>query len=126
MKTTFTGFSTVGSTAKENFKLYNLETIKQGIMNNFQTRIGERVMRPEYGCRIWDYLMEPFTDTVKEQIIAEATRILESDPRVTLVQLFVTSYDSGIRIEAVLNYVPLNTVDQFIIDFDNRQSEQGF
>lgn len=126
MKATFTGFSTVGSTAAENFKLHDLALIRQDLLNHFHTVIGERVMRPEYGCRIWDWLMEPFTATLRGMVVAEATRICESDPRVSVVSVQATSLDHAIRVELTLNYIPFDSVDQFIIDFENRQSDQGF
>lgn len=122
MKTTFKGFSTIGSTQAENFKLYDIDLVRQDLLNHFHTRVGERVMRPEYGCRIWDYLMEQFTDSVRQQVIAEARRICESDSRVEVVDIVATSLDQSIRVELVLQYQPFHIVDQFRIDFENRQS----
>ncbi|MGI8768540.1 MAG: GPW/gp25 family protein [Propionibacteriaceae bacterium] len=31
------------------------------ILMILSTRLGERVMRPDFGCRIWDYVFEPIT-----------------------------------------------------------------
>lgn len=121
MKNTFIGFSTVASDKKRNYKLHDRDLIKQDLLNHFHTRIGERVMRPEYGCRVWDYLMEPFTTTIKDQTVREVTRIIETDPRVEIVELYVSAYKHGLRVEAVLDYQPLGERDQFRIDFENRQ-----
>lgn len=125
MKTTFTGFSTVGSTQAESFKLHDVALIRQDLLNHFYTRIGERVMRPEYGCRIWDYLMEQFTPTLRGMCETEAARICALDPRVEIINIVATSSDHSIRVELTLNYIPLKTVDTFIVDFEQRQSE-GF
>lgn len=126
MKTTFTGFSTVSSDKKRDYKLYDINLIKQDLLNHFHTRIGERVMRPEYGCRIWDYLMEPFTAAIRDMTIQEVTRICNSDSRVELVQVHATGYDQGLRVEAVLNYIPFDTTGTFMVEFENRQGKQGF
>ncbi len=126
MKTTFTGFSTVASTQKRSFKLHDVELVKCDLLNHFHTRIGERVLRPNYGCRIWDYLMEPFTENIRDLVIEDATRIVAAEPRVSLVQVFATAYSSGLRVELLLDYVSFNKVDTFIVDFENRQSIEGF
>jgi phage baseplate assembly protein W len=126
MKATFTGFSTVSSSPKENFKLYDIDLIRQDLLNHFHTRIGERVMRPEFGCRIWDYLLEQFTPSLKAAIISEATRICSEDPRVEIVGVEAFTGEQTIRVEITLNFITFDTVDQFIIDFENKQSEQGY
>jgi phage baseplate assembly protein W len=121
MKTTFTGFSTIGSTQRRSFKLYDVALIRQDLMNHFHTRIGERVMRPEYGCRIWDYLMEPFSPTIRSLCASEAQRICESDPRVTVAGIEISSLDHAIRVEITLDYKPDNVIGSFVIDFEIRQ-----
>lgn len=127
MSAIFTGFSTVGSTQAKSFKMYDLELIKQDLLNHFNTRIGERVMRPEYGCRIWDYLMEQFTDYVKNAIQQEAIRICESDSRVSLQgSPDVQSTHNAIQVSITLLYVPLDVVDVFTVNFETRQTEQGY
>lgn len=83
-------------------------------------------MRPEYGCRIWDYLMEPFTDTVLNLVTTEVKRICQSDPRVQLLDLTVDSFENGLLVEVLLNYVPLNTTDQFILNFETKENQSGF
>jgi phage baseplate assembly protein W len=53
-----------------------------------QTRVGERVMRPEFGCRIWDYLFEPITPRtlgLVEQAAREA--LARWEPRIDLTGL---------------------------------------
>lgn len=126
MSNVFTGFSTQPSANAKNFKLYDIELIKQDLMNHFHTRIGERVMRPEYGCRIWDYLMEQFTDFIRTQIISEAVRICNEDDRVSVVSVNAKSQDNAIQVSITLNFHPFNIVDNFVVNFESRQSEQGF
>jgi phage baseplate assembly protein W len=83
---------------------------------------GERVMRPDEGCSIWDYVEEPFTDSVREQIITEAIRICQADTRLTVVNVNVATMDQGLRVEIVLNYVPWGAIGTFTTDFNSRQT----
>ena len=52
------------------------------------TAPGERVMRPEFGCRIWDLLFEPVTATLLGRI-NEAVRValLRWEPRVEVEEI---------------------------------------
>ncbi len=117
----FSGLSTVGSTKNKNFKLYDIELVRQDLINHFYTRIGERVMRPDYGCRIWDYLMEPYTDYIKGLIETEVKRICNSDQRVKLVNYTIGEYQNGLAIEVQLNYIPFEKTDEFVLIFENNE-----
>ncbi|MEO9137806.1 MAG: GPW/gp25 family protein [Jatrophihabitans sp.] len=52
------------------------------------TAPGERVMRPQFGCRIWDLLFEPVTPNLLG-LIAEAVRdaLAQWEPRVEVEQV---------------------------------------
>ena len=52
------------------------------------TAPGERVMRPQFGCRIWDLLFEPITPNLLG-LIAEAVReaVAQWEPRVDVEQV---------------------------------------
>lgn len=56
-----------------------------------QTRVGERVMRPEFGSRITDFMFEPITARTLG-LIEEAARTAISrwEPRITLEQVTAT------------------------------------
>jgi phage baseplate assembly protein W len=62
----YKGFSTINE-ANPTSKLFDLELVKQNIINTFYTRRGERVMNPDFGSIIWDLLMEPMTPQIREQ-----------------------------------------------------------
>ena len=51
----YKGFSTVDDTTT-NVKLYDYELIKQDILNQFNTRKGERLMNPNFGSIVWDLI----------------------------------------------------------------------
>lgn len=118
----FSGYSTVNTSITGHQNLYDVDLVKQDLTNHFQTRIGERVMRPDFGCAIWDYFMEPLTEYNRNAIVAEAIRVCEADSRLNVVNVSVSELDSGVRVELILNYVPLNVIDTFTVDFERSES----
>jgi hypothetical protein len=69
------------------------------------TAPGERVMRPKFGCRIWDLLFEPITPNLLG-LIAEAVReaIGQWEPRVdveSVTPIVDTNDDALVRIHIV-------------------------
>lgn len=123
----FTGFSTTGSSSSKNWTFYDIDLIKKDLMNHFNTRVGERVMRPDFGCKIWDYMMEPLTSAMKDLVRNEAVRVCEYDSRVSVSSVKVYSAGSGIRIELTLTFNPFATVDSLIVNFEAPQDNRlGF
>jgi phage baseplate assembly protein W len=118
----FTGFSTISGDSGGDYVLHDIDLVNQDLYIAFNTRVGERVMRPTEGCAIWDYLEEQFTDTNREQIIAEAVRICQLDTRLTVVNVNVSTTQNGISLEILLNYVPWNAIGTFTTNFNNRQT----
>jgi phage baseplate assembly protein W len=113
----YRGFSTVNNTV-EGFALYDFELIKQDIVNHFHIRQGEKLSDPKFGTIIWDMLFEPFTDDNKDAIIQNVTDIVNFDPRVTVQEVFVDTYDSGIEVSCLLSYLPYNISEQLLFKFD--------
>ncbi|MBV8928425.1 MAG: GPW/gp25 family protein [Mycobacteriaceae bacterium] len=58
------------------------------------TAPGERVMRPEFGCRVWDMLFEPVTANLLGQM-AQAVRdaLAQWEPRATIEDVVVHQDD---------------------------------
>ena len=113
----YQGFSTLDSTSAS-VKLFDYELIKQDILNQFNTRIGERVMNPTFGTSIWDLIFEPLTPAVKDKIAEDINRVLASEPRVTPTEISITQSDYGFRIELTLMYVGTDQSDKMQITFD--------
>jgi phage baseplate assembly protein W len=67
---------------------YGPEDLDRSIRIVLLTAPGERVMRPEFGCRIWDLLFEPVTPTLLG-LISEAVReaVGRWEPRVLVEQV---------------------------------------
>jgi phage baseplate assembly protein W len=120
----YKGFSTVDDTTT-NVKLYDYELIKQDILNQFNTRKGERLMNPNFGSVVWDLIYEPLTPNVKQQISADIDRILASDPRVIPTLVNIVEQDYGFLLEITLSYKGTDVSDGMILSFDKRVGLAG-
>lgn len=119
----YIGFSTVDRTALP-WTYQDVELVKRDLLNTFNTRRGERVMRPNYGTIIYDLLMNPFDEITRTSILDDVTRIIEEEPRAELVSLDVNELDQTIRVDAVLNFRPQNITELLFIEYDRRNQEQ--
>jgi|TARA_R100000027_G_scaffold67159_1_gene64839 phage baseplate assembly protein W len=113
----YRGISTVDKNTR-NFVKYDLQLIKQDIVNHFHIRQGEKLENPEFGTIIWDVLFEPLTDSLKEAIIKNVTDIINYDPRVSVNNVTIDSFESGIQIECNLTYLPYNISESMRLTFD--------
>lgn len=118
MATIYKGFSTLAPS--RNFRLTDFDLIKQDIINHFNIRKGEKLMRPNFGTIIWNVLHEPFTDDLKSVIATDIKAIASYDPRVSFDNIIVTEYDQGIQIELQLRYVPTNQTNLMLMNFNNQ------
>lgn len=67
-----------------------LSEIDESIRIILETAPGERVMRPEFGCRIWELLFEPrnvATEAAAVEYVEEALRLWE--PRIDVVSVIL-------------------------------------
>ena len=116
----YVGFSS--SARRKLYKLYDIDLIKQDIINHFHIRKGEKLENPTFGTIIWDVLFEPMTDQLKKLIAEDVQFIINFDTRVKVDSVQIDSYDQGIRIEAVLTYLPYNVTEKMSLDFDKRNN----
>ena len=113
----FKGFSTQGREFLDS-KLYDIELVKQDLLNHFNIRKGEKLENPEFGTIIYDAIFEPFTDALKDAIIEDVTANLNADPRISTDEIIVTEAEQGIAIQATITYVPLNITEKLQFNFD--------
>jgi len=106
----YKGFSTVDPTTG-GVNLYDFSLIQQDILNHFNTRRGERVMNPTFGSIIWELMMEPLTDQVRQALINDVTNICKHDPRVIPTVINITEYPSGYLLDLTLT---LRNTDQSV------------
>jgi phage baseplate assembly protein W len=117
---TYRGFSSKAT--KDNFKLNDIDLVKQDIINHFYIRRGEKLQNPEFGTVIWDLLFEQFTPSVKSLITKDVERIVNFDPRIRVNAVSVDSTAQGIRIEIEMTYIPFNITERMRVNFDKRNS----
>lgn len=117
-KNLFVGYSNLSN--YQTSQLTDLKLVEQDLLNHFNTRKGERVMMPTWGCGIWEYLYEPFDQSTVDSVKYEAQQVINSDPRVALQTINVIQFDYGIRLEMNLFYSPLQAYSTFSVDFDKR------
>ena len=116
----YRGLSTVESVGVSSFNLYDLNLIKQDLINHFHIRQGEKLENPTFGTIIWDILFEPLTDSLKEAIIADVTRIVNYDPRVSVSSVLIDAYETGMQITCELTYLPYNISETLTLNFDQK------
>lgn len=113
----YKGFSTLDP---NNFgsKLYDFDLIKQDILNHFNTRKGSRVMNPNFGSIIWDLLMEPLTEQIKELLTQDIDYICNFDPRAYPTNILINQYEKGFIIDITLNLKNTDESDNMRLIFD--------
>ena len=117
---TYKGFSSKETT--KNYKLYDIDLVKQDLINHFYIRKGEKLENPDFGTVIWDMLFENFTEDVKNIIAKDVEDIINYDPRIAVNEVQVDSTDQGIRIQADIVYLPFNVNERMTFNFDRANS----
>jgi phage baseplate assembly protein W len=113
----YRGISTVNPESGS-FNLYDINLIKQDIINHFHIRQGEKLENPTFGTIVWDILFEPLTDSLRDAIIQNVTEIVNYDPRVSVDSITVDTYESGIQIDCSLTYLPYSISETMRLKFD--------
>lgn len=101
----FRGYSSVGTTFLSPVR-YDLDLARQDLMNQFNTRLGERVMMPKFGTIIWDLLFDPLDENLKKLIQDDVVRIITEDPRWRLLSVDVSEGPNALDIRVIVNYRP--------------------
>lgn len=122
MDNTFIGYSTIDPSRNRSWVLYDKDLIKRDLLNHFYTKKGERVMRPTFGCSIWEMIYEQLTPDIVEKCRLEVERIVTLDSRIEAKSINVMSSQNGIVIMVDMYYRPFDVVERLRIEFENRQS----
>ena len=117
---TYKGFNSQDS--KNGYKSFDIDLVKQDIINHFYIRKGEKLQNPDFGTVIWDILFEPFTDEVKQIISKDVEAVINYDPRISVNSVTIDSTEQGIRIEADITYLPFNIVEKMTFNFDKNNA----
>jgi len=113
------GYSSIGKRSGSTI-LTDKDLARRDLLNHFYTRRGERVMQPEFGCIIWDLLFEPLDDYTKTLANEEVERIINSDPRWEIDNIFLLTDDQhSIEVRANIIYTPTNTAEELFLTFES-------
>jgi phage baseplate assembly protein W len=118
----FVGFNTVGQ-PNPPYSLTNIDLIKRDIENTFATPKGSRVMLPDYGTNIYEFLFDPFDEITKNSIIEDAINVIQGEPRVQLVTIDVNQEDQALNIIMVLLFLPESVTDNLFVSFSLKDKE---
>lgn len=119
----FVGYSTVDKVSPS-YKVYDEELVKRDLLNHLHTKRGERLMRPSFGTNIHMYLFDPFDSVVRQNIIDEVEEVIDSEPRVSLIDIDVQDSIHGIQINVNLMYNLTMTPMELHATFDRNNREQ--
>jgi len=113
----YRGYSSVATDGVDT-ALFDISLIEQDLLNHFNTRIGERVGRPEFGSIIWDVLFDPSDARLESLVIRDAQRIIGMEPRVELLDLTVSMPDDHtIELKIHIKAIQVDMNREFVVRF---------
>lgn len=97
-----------GTNATTGRKLGGIDHLRQSIRDILTTPIGSRVMRRDYGSRLFELIDAPYSSATKLAIIAATAEALMTwEPRIEVEDITLRSYTPGhIIIDLVGRYLP--------------------
>lgn len=116
--TTFMGFWS----DKKTQVLFDAELVKRDLLNQFDTPKGSRLMNASYGFIGHELLFEHMINSNKQLIIDDAVRIINSDPRVSLISYSVDELDYGYQLKFLLNYMDSSTPFELLYNLQSKMS----
>lgn len=101
------------------------QDIEQSLEILLSTRLGERIMRPDYGCDLTDMIFEPLNTSVRTYIenVVE-TAILYHEPRIEMLNLqMAEDIESEGKVLILLEYriIITNTRHNYVYPFYLRE-----
>jgi phage baseplate assembly protein W len=123
----YVGFSSLQFQYDKNLVMRNVTLIKQDLLNNIYTRMGERVMMCDYGTRIPDIVGDPLDETSMAIVQQDLAQVFDNDPRVQLLDLqLIPLYDQNtLMCFAQVAYTYLSFVGDFSINIQFIDSTNG-
>jgi phage baseplate assembly protein W len=113
----FRGYSSVGTTFLSPVR-YDLDLARQDLVNQFNTRLGERIMLPKFGTIIWDLLFDPLDESLIKLIRDDVVRIINEDPRWRLISVDVSEGPNALDIRILVNYRPSDETITLPLTYD--------
>ena len=103
-------------------KMVSDETdIKQSLEIYFNTKLGERIMRPKYGCVIHEHIFDKIDDSILNILSFELTQnIGRIEPRIIIekIQIKQSSIENGeLKISIEYKIISSNVRDNIVFPF---------
>lgn len=95
------------------FRLVDTELVIQDLLNAFSIKQGDKVGQPQYGTTLWNFVFDPNTADLREQIETEVRRVAALDPRLSIGTIQLFNHENGILIELQISINPFNDVVPF-------------
>ena len=102
------------------YRLTDAELVIQDLVNALNIRKGEKVGQPAYGTTLWDFVFEPNTRDVVQQLKNELQRVIAQDPRLNVNRIEAYPREGGILVELELAVTPFNNAGDLNLFFDNQ------
>lgn len=94
------------------FRLTDEQLVVQDLLNSLSIKQGDKVGKPDYGTTIWNYVFEPNTPDLRNQVENEIRRLASSDPRLIINTITVFEQENGLLIEMEFAVSPFNNASQ--------------
>jgi len=97
-----------GINATTGREIGGIKHLRQSIRDILTTPLGSRVMRRDYGSRLFDLIDAPYSSATKLAIIAATVEALMTwEPRIDVEEVLLRSYEPGtIIIDLTGRYLP--------------------
>ena len=118
----YRGFSTSNWLKNKSLLITDVEAVKQDIVNHIFTRLGERVVMPNFGTRIPELAFDPNDEETLNIIEEDIITVIKFDPRVELkdFNIFPLVDNNAIIVNISLYYVELDITDVINIDIKSK------
>ena len=117
----YRGFSSAGVKGIDT-RAYNADLVKRDLLNHFETKLGDRRGRPDFGSIIHDLLFDILDTRTENLVIADAQRIISEDPRVEPLEVNVSlDFDrNSITLNISLLLIEFDMIENFQVIFEER------
>jgi len=113
---TFIGFSTFGKRTGTNV-LEDKDLAVRDLLNHFYTRRGERLGEPEFGSILPDLIFEQFDQVIIDSADEDVRKIIDADPRWSLVEYNLDIGEQSITIAINLSYIPDLSSEDLVLNY---------
>lgn len=105
----------------EPLMLVGEEDVKNSIEVIINTKLGERILREEFGSRIYELLFEPLNENMKTYMIDSLkSSLINNEPRIIVQQIQLLQPDLSlgrVDIHIVYRLIQTNTTNNMVVPF---------